>query len=184
MESSIAPFLTAGVGLLAVCATACGLYITHLLTMQRSDREYRLKKLEEIHTGLQSHAATLILMFANYAEYAKLRYNNDQVHEANMVTNEQSEGKALAIESAVRIFFPELITAHDNFAAKRIELGDVISKLQKMGDSPDRRTYLNPLTQAAKAVDNSSKEFEQAMYRVADTLRTDNFVMWLLRFRP
>lgn len=59
MKPEYFSLLTAVVSLIAVCITVAGFFVTHYLTRQRSDREYKLKKLEDVFLIVEKLKDTL-----------------------------------------------------------------------------------------------------------------------------
>jgi hypothetical protein len=130
--------------LAGVITTIVGAYIVHLLAHSRWWKEYRLRKLEELYTAIETHHVANAEYDTRNAAYLMQPEDADGVEKQGEILRtvyikplQEEEKKAAVIPMLINIYFKELLPAWENIESARRNLG---SERQKaiMLDEPKR----------------------------------------------
>lgn len=156
-------------------------FITHRLSATRADREFRLKRLEEMFLSLDrfltNYFATTSLPLIPIMA-GKMSY--DTVKGAVEKFRDPKAGEELKkVEMLVRIYFPELRHVYDALIKLRDKIGaEFIAPMHttKVG-SPEQ---FKAFTQAIQEFHTVTEQFKEEIFKIADETRPKSA---LLRFR-
>jgi hypothetical protein len=109
MDYRYFPLVNAAVAVVAIAVTLCGVFMTHLLTRHRSDREYLLKKLEEMQiAGFK---------LQRDAERQTFGILNGAILSNESLQMESDDGQLMQMLSAV--YFPDLLPIVERLVQSR-----------------------------------------------------------------
>jgi hypothetical protein len=159
--------------------------VGHYTALHRSDREYRLKKLEELYSAVhrlgtsQFGAYSQLVLYSNSPPTVETRV---RLAEANKESNDKMGERFTSIIAVTSILFPELEGA---FAAWRETYQTITAPVLLLIKASDRTEQ----TKAIQCVSTSyqehfrmNDEFKKALLRVAKRIRTDGLFRWLRGF--
>ena len=148
-------------------------YITHKLSATRADKEFRLKRLEELFLSLDRFLTNyfgpvtlpLIPVMAGKMSY-------DTVRSAVEKLRDPKAGEELKkVEMLVRVYFPELRPRYDAMITLRNKIGaEFIAPMHSK--SADLSTpKLQAFTTAMDDFHRLSDEFKESIFQIADKTR-------------
>lgn len=141
-------------GILATVVIAiAGAYTVHFLTHNRSWREYRLRKLEELYAALHVHEVTIAeyytrsAYFLNEPEDAKGLKEQEELLVPVRIALHEDEKKASIIPMIINIYFKDLLPAWQNFESAKQRLSTEHYRANMLNE--DKRESLSRMEREA-----------------------------------
>jgi len=189
------------VGLVLLGGVSAGV-LNHILTVRRNDVEYRLKKLEEIHTNVVLITSAMIKRYTNTRELKlnlKTKFGN-YLHDSRNVNKVMAmKGEYLVkdislaneitialgnIQTSCNLYFNNLKHLFNELIIKSNDSGGTLPNMIIQSDDDDKfDTFDSNYHDFYHILSVFSEEFHKALAMEASKLRENRVVTWYKVFR-
>ena len=155
-------------------------FVTQVLASHRADKEYSLKKLEELSKQVNLYCQHLHNVIFNFYDLANALMAWEELAAKNKGENDALTYGEGAMESLTGIYFPDLV-----YPLNRLkELADSVALAgvnfrRVQSDGEKCPTELANFVKASDTLLTIQKEFQLKIYETANSIREGSVVRWL-----
>jgi hypothetical protein len=183
MNSVIAGLLTT---LTAALVSVLVSYLTHLLTRQREDTDYKLKKAEELYIKIGFYSANIRDYYSLLIDAVEKMAEGKpgEIQPAEEELREKLNREEEAVLMLTEIYFGNLIGVLRNITQCQSSAFTEYYKIEKRAFKETRGEYIKQLASNHLICVDYEKEFKGRLIAKVNEMRGESVLVWLRNLHP